>query len=323
VVDCSGLENPDQESLKTLETAEFCGSEHAQYALFTKRSEVGDGSNAGTDDLLGDDRLDLLIRRAHAIIDEALELHPASHVFGMFSGGHDSLCSSHVASLHPAFSGVAHINTTIGVEETRQFVRETAARYGWSLKEYTSPVSYREIVLKHGFPGPGGHLFMYTRLKERCIERLVREHKTHWKDRIGMVTGVRLSESVRRMGNVEPIQRKGGKLWIAPILHWTDEDKDTYMTRFQLVRNPVVARLCMSGECLCGAFAKAGELTALKYEYPEAAKVILDLQEEAAAAGVHADWGTRPPGKRKAPTLGGMLCSDCNQRNFTFMEEAA
>lgn len=274
-------------------------------------------------DLLGDDRLDLLIKQSHAIIDEALQLHPASHLFGMFSGGHDSLCSSHVTSLHPAFSGVAHINTTIGVEETHQFVRDTSARYGWGLVEYTAPVSYRDIVLKHGFPGPGGHLFMYTRLKERCVQFLVRDHKTHWKDRIGLVTGVRLSESVRRMGNVEPISRNGGQLWIAPILHWTDEDKALYMERFQIVRNAVVDDMCMSCECLCGAFAKEGELTALRYHYPETAKLIEGLQEEAAEAGVHAAWGTRPPGKRKAPTMGGMLCSDCNQRNFAFMEAAA
>jgi len=128
---------------------------------------------------------------------------------------------------------------------------------------------------------------------------------------------------VRRMGNVEPIQRKGGQLWIAPILHWTDDDKALYMERYQLVRNQVVIDICMSCECLCGAFAKEGELTALRYHYPETAKMIEDLQVEASDAGVHAAWGTRPPGKRKKPTMGGMLCSDCNQRNFAFMEQAA
>lgn len=271
-------------------------------------------------DLFGSSRLEHLITQSHGIIDEALRLHPASHLFGLFSGGHDSLCSSHVASLHPAFSGVAHIDTTIGVERTRQFVRDTAASYKWDLKEYRPPVSYREIVMKHGFPGPGGHLFMYTRLKERCVQYLVRDHKTHWKDRIGLVTGVRLSESVRRMGNVEPIQRKGGQLWIAPILHWSDDDKIAYMSHFDLPRNPVVDNLCMSGECLCGAFAKEGELTALKYHYPETAALIRDLEADAAEAGVHAEWGTRPPGKKERATMGGMLCSDCNQRNFAFME---
>jgi 3'-phosphoadenosine 5'-phosphosulfate sulfotransferase (PAPS reductase)/FAD synthetase len=272
--------------------------------------------------MFGVNPVDDLVTQAHSIIDQALTLHPASHLFGLFSGGHDSLCSSHVASLHPAFSGVAHIDTTIGIPATKQFVRDTSASFVWPLKEYRPPVSYRDIVLKHGFPGPGGHLFMYTRLKERCVQYLVRDHKTHWKDRIGMVTGVRLSESVRRMGNVEPIQRKGGQLWIAPILNWSDDDKIAYMSHFNLPRNPVVDDLCMSGECLCGAFAADGERVALRYHYPATEALIADLEAEAEEAGVHCKWGTRPPGKRAA-TRGGMLCSSCNQRNFAFMEAAA
>lgn len=277
------------------------------------------------DPVRGAAQLDAKIAQAMGIIDQALDgTHGnVTHLFGMFSGGHDSVTSSHVASLHPAFSGVSHIDTTIGVPETRAYVDRIAALYDWPLKVYRPPVSYREIVLKHGFPGPGGHLFMYTRLKERCIQYLVRDHKAKWKDRIGMVTGVRLSESVRRMGHVEPIQRKGGQLWIAPILHWDDDDKLEYMRRYGIPRNPVVDTMCMSCECLCGAFAKKEELLDLEASYPVTAQVIRDLEAESEAAGVHCKWGTRPPGKRKAATLGGMLCAGCNQKNFAFMEEAA
>lgn len=163
---------------------------------------------------------------------------------------------------------------------------------------------------------------MYTRLKERCVDQLVREHKTRWKDRIGLVTGVRLSESVRRMGHVEPIKRDGAAVWIAPILHWDDDDKLEYMVREELTRNAVVDTICMSGECLCGAFAKKEELVELQHSYPGVAAEILALQEEAEAAGVHAKWGTRPPGSRGKATTGGMLCTSCNQRNFDFMEAA-
>jgi hypothetical protein len=79
----------------------------------------------------------------------------------------------------------------------------------------------------------------------------------------------------------------------------------------------------MSCECLCGSFAKKEEFIELEANYPKAAAEILALQREAEAAGVHAKWGTRPPGKAKAATLGGMLCAGCNQKNFAFMEEAA
>jgi 3'-phosphoadenosine 5'-phosphosulfate sulfotransferase (PAPS reductase)/FAD synthetase len=259
--------------------------------------------------------LETKIKQSMEILDEAVGQHKPSHVFGMFSGGHDSLVATHLASKHSSFTRAAHINTTIGIEQTRQFVRDTARERQWRLLEYTPPVSYRDIVLEHGFPGPGGHRFMYTRLKERCVDRLVREHKTKWNDRIGLVTGVRLSESVRRMGHVEPVKRDGCQLWIAPILHWDDDDKLEYMAREGLKRNAVVDTICMSGECLCGAFAHKEELFELGQAFPDTAAVIHDLQAEAAARGVHCKWGTRPPGKRGKPTKGGMMCSSCNQRN--------
>lgn len=47
-----------------------------------------------------------------------------SAVYGLFSGGHDSLCSTHIASTMPNFKGVVHANTGIGIEETREFVRD-------------------------------------------------------------------------------------------------------------------------------------------------------------------------------------------------------
>lgn len=257
------------------------------------------------------------------IIDGAIREHPnMTHLFALFSGGHDSSCSSHVAARHPAFSGAAHINTTIGVEETRQHVRTFSAEQGWVLREYFPPVSYRDIILQYGFPGPGGHSLMYARLKERCVRQLVREHKAKRFDRVGLVTGVRLSESVRRMGHVQAVQREGAKLWIAPILHWDDDDKDEYMALNALPRNPVVDRMCMSCECLCGAYARKSELIELEIHYPAAAAVIHQLQREAEARGVHAKWGTRPPGGRRKPSMGGKLCSQCNQRNiFDYLNE--
>lgn len=253
------------------------------------------------------------IQQSMQIIDDALAAHKVTHLFGLFSGGHDSLCATSIASKHPAFSGAAHMNTTIGIQETRIFVRVTSRDYQWRLKEYRPPVSYRNIVLEHGFPGPGGHQFMYARLKERCIRQLVRDHKQKFFDRIGLVTGVRLSESVRRMGHVKPVQRNGAQLWISPILHWTDEDKNEYMAREQLPRNPVVDTMCMSGECLCGAFARKEEMAEIEFYYPDAAAEIHRLEAEAAALGLHAKWGTRPPGGRRK-SRGGIMCASCNAK---------
>lgn len=251
------------------------------------------------------------VAQSHAILNQAFAEHAVAAMFGLFSGGHDSLVATHLASQHPRFTAAAHMNTTIGIEATRRFVRSTSEAYQWRLREFLPPATYREIVLEHGFPGPGGHRFMYIRLKERSVRQLVREAKTRRADRIMLVTGVRLSESTRRMGNVEPIARDRAQLWVAPILHWTDDDKDEYMALHSLPRNPVVDRLCMSGECLCGAFAKPEEMAELEEAYPEVAEELRGLERDAAAAGVYARWGKRP-GRRVGTT--GAMCSSCDAR---------
>jgi hypothetical protein len=44
--------------------------------------------------------------------------------------------------------------------------------------------------------------------------------------------------------------------------------------------NPVYQYLCKSGECLCGAFAKPGELIELAVHYPETYKRLNNLYME-------------------------------------------
>jgi 3'-phosphoadenosine 5'-phosphosulfate sulfotransferase (PAPS reductase)/FAD synthetase len=283
-----------------------------------ERRGRGSSGSGGLSDGVADTpmTLDYKIAEANAILDEAVRQFDPSHMFALFSGGHDSLCASHVASLHPNFSGAAHINTTIGIEETRQFVRDTCKSLGWRLDEYYPPVSYRDIVRKEGFPGPGAHRFMYIRLKERCLNQLIRENKVKRHDRILLVTGVRAQESKRRMGHVVPINQEGVRVWVAPIINWSSEDKWNYIERYGLKQNPVVNKLCMSGECLCGAFARPGELTEIRESFPDTAAYIEQLQVEAAAAGVHAKWGTRPPGKRKQKSdMTGTMCWSCDAKS--------
>ena len=65
------------------------------------------------------------------LLTEAVSVHRPAAVFALFSGGHDSLCSTTIASRHPQFTAAVHINPGIGIEETRVFVRETCSRKGW------------------------------------------------------------------------------------------------------------------------------------------------------------------------------------------------
>ncbi len=80
-------------------------------------------------------------------------------------------------------------------------------------------------------------------------------------------------------------------MWVAPLLNWSHEDKHAYLDAHLLPRNPVVEKLCMSGECLCGAFARKGELDEIAFWYPETAARIRALEVRAAEAGVPCRWG--------------------------------
>ena len=252
------------------------------------------------------------VREGLDILAGAVERYRPVKVFALFSGGHDSLCSTHLASRSPRFDGGVHIDTGIGIEQTRAFVRATCERHGWPLREYRPPMSYEEIVLRWGFPGPAGHSLVYGRLKERCLRQLVRENKSGRRDRVLLVSGIRRQESRRRMGYVEPVQADGARVWVAPLLNWSHEDKHAYLDAHSLPRNPVVEKLCMSGECLCGAFARKGELDEIAFWYPEAAARIRALEARAAEAGVPCRWGQPPDtAKRTAPTPTVGLCWSC------------
>ena len=62
---------------------------------------------------------------ASKVLDQAIAACKPKAVFGLFSGGHDSLTATYVASQHSAFTAAVHINTGIGIEATREFVRKT------------------------------------------------------------------------------------------------------------------------------------------------------------------------------------------------------
>jgi 3'-phosphoadenosine 5'-phosphosulfate sulfotransferase (PAPS reductase)/FAD synthetase len=220
-------------------------------------------------------------------------------LYAMFSGGHDSICSTHVASTLPGFQGVIHINTGIGIEDTTKYVRETCEHFGWHLWELRPEVEYEDLVLERGgFPsGPQSHNSMLFHLKQRPLRQFIQIVKEKRSDKIALVTGVRHQESQRRMnsGISVPVRKDGAKLWLNPILNWTERDKNAYMEEHGLPRNQVTDLLHRSGECLCGALARREELADIVAWYPEAGQRILDLEARCKAEGLDAHkWAGKP-----------------------------
>jgi 3'-phosphoadenosine 5'-phosphosulfate sulfotransferase (PAPS reductase)/FAD synthetase len=99
------------------------------------------------------------IAASQAILDKAYIEHNPVAIFLMFSGGHDSLTATHVgatwANERRIPFKVAHINTGIGIEQTREFVRETCSEHEWPLVELHADreeQTYEYIVRRYGKP---------------------------------------------------------------------------------------------------------------------------------------------------------------------------
>jgi 3'-phosphoadenosine 5'-phosphosulfate sulfotransferase (PAPS reductase)/FAD synthetase len=213
-------------------------------------------------------------------------------IFALFSGGHDSLAATIVASRMPGFAGVVHLNTGIGIEQTRTFVRETCAGQGWPLVELRSDATYETLVLERGgFPyGPQAHASMYWHLKQRPLRRWLQSVVP-----VELVTGIRRAESQRRMRATisTPVRQEGRTLWRSPILDWTKADCSDLIEREGFKRNEVVDLLHRSGECLCGALARSEEILEVDVWYPEVGQRIHALERECERRGlVAATWAS-------------------------------
>lgn len=205
--------------------------------------------------------------------------------YALFSGGHDSLVSTHYCMTTRRTEKVLHLDTGTGLEENEQFVIDVCEQYDWPLRIEEAPVSFKEFLLEYGdgepygFPGPALHLITYIMLKERSLQNLAAEHegKPHY------WTGVRADETQRRMETVGDGETKEMSKWWwhSPISDWTEDDLDDYREEHDLPANPVVQNIHRSGECFCGAFAERDEeLIDLQANYPDHFEWLMDLEQE-------------------------------------------
>lgn len=267
------------------------------------------------------ERVTELLADSHAIVDEGIErlVGPKHRLMGtviLYSGGNDSTTLAHI--FRERATHAAHINTGIGIEQTREFVRKVCDRWELPLIEHgpDEKNSYRTLVLDQGFPGPAHHFKMYQRLKERGLRKVRREFVTDpRRERVMFLAGRRRNESGRR-ANVPEFERIGSTVWVSPLVRWTKLDMQTYrLMQSDVPVNEVADLIHMSGECLCGSFAKPGELEEVGYWFPEVAKGIAQLEQEVRATGKHAEercrwgWGAYRTGRR---SRSGPLCSSCD-----------
>lgn len=228
----------------------------------------------------------LILRAARRHLVEA-DGRQVAGVVGMFSGGNDSTTVVHMHRSELTHVGMA--NTLVGIEQTRQYVRDAAAAMNLPLVEKSSPRwedSYEAHVLDHGFPGRGKHPLIYQRIKQRAF-RAIRSHVlteqglTGRSGRVVLVMGRRRTESEKR-ADVPELERDGSMVYASTIVNWTKLDLNTYrLMAGDVPRNQVSDLVHMSGECLCGCYAKPGERDMISQFYPEPFTGVIDRLQDA------------------------------------------
>lgn len=279
-----------------------------------------------------------LVEEARDLLALAIEKHVTNDgrmvaaTVVLYSGGNDSTTLAHIFRRDVDYA--AHANTTIGIEETRDFVRNTCEEWGLPLIERKPPRiedQYRALVLDQGFPGPAMHYKMFQRLKERALEQIRRELVANpRKERIVFLAGRRRQESARR-ANIPEMERRGSVVYVSPLVNWTKLDLNTYrLMAGDVPRNQASDLIHMSGECLCGAFAAPGERSEIDAWFPTALDEVRELEAMLADRADIPDhrktwgWGADPALKALdgKPSKTGALCSSCDVR-FAELEDIA
>jgi len=229
------------------------------------------------------------IEKALLRIDEAVKKFEIDAIYGLFSGGDDSICSTHLASLYApqtsVFKGCIHAETRTGPisKMSSDWVKQFCAEQGWHVNSKTPATTYLMMIAEHGFPGPSSHQYMYRYLKERVFAHAKKEEKARLKlKHIAFVTGMRRSESTNR-ANTPFYEQIKSDYFISPIADWSEQDCLDYIAYMGLERNPVKMNTGISGECKCGSHASPSE-RAIDFELYPTQREWVKLAEDMVAA---------------------------------------
>jgi 3'-phosphoadenosine 5'-phosphosulfate sulfotransferase (PAPS reductase)/FAD synthetase len=283
------------------------------------------------------ERFDYLTFVAHDTLSIAIEQFSKRYriagIVCMFSGGNDSTTLAHM--FRGRVSHFGHSNTQVGIEPTRQYVRDTASKWNVPLLEKfpekgygyedlvlgrarsKTPRAKYEFIWPGGFPGPARHPMVFQKLKERGMDQMRNELVRHsFQERVIFLAGRRAQESSRRTsrfqaGSITPIEERGSVVWVSPLLKWTKLDLNEYRRRNPDVpANEVSDLLHMSGECLCGCFAHPGELDEIEEWYPTMARYLRNLQRKVVRAGLDIPAKACVWGQSKGKVCASGICNN-------------
>lgn len=199
--------------------------------------------------------------------------------YALFSGGYDSLVSTHKAMEDGDAESVVYLETSSGLPANRQFVQDTCAEFGWDLKILPPTLSLKEFAIRYGFPKAGAHSWAFRYFKAHAISRFT----TTIGKRPEFITGVYRHESDRRFKHVDSrVQKRDRWNYRSDVWNWREHQFDDYRQDHALPESNVVEALNRSGDCFCMAYGtRDEELLALRSAgFDDHADWLLGVEEE-------------------------------------------
>jgi 3'-phosphoadenosine 5'-phosphosulfate sulfotransferase (PAPS reductase)/FAD synthetase len=209
----------------------------------------------------------------------------AIHCF--FSGGRDSALACFIAHQVAQRRGwsfrLVHIDTTIAIKQTREYVHQYAEWLGAELVVIRPEKTFREYAAQYGmWPSlyPQRFRWCYRDLK---LKPLTEYHKQNYKKGDIVVMGVRKSESKFRdkfytqTFFIRDYDGVKARVW-APLLHVDEPTLVRLIERFGIPRNPVW-RFGFSGECLCLAGTPIHRIALILRYFPEEREILLEIDD--------------------------------------------
>lgn len=265
------------------------------------------------------------------ILARAYALWNPSWIFLLYSGGYDSVCSTHIAWQWAKAEGIQHkvkvisADTGVAADGWREYVARVASAEGWrhEIWDNPNPEFYYENVREFGFPHTKQMHWqiMYRNLKERIFDAVRAAHKTSERDRCMLVSGMRREESTQRANTPEWLQ-DGAGLWVSPLVEWTEVDVYSHRASHGFEPNPFYEQGLGSGDCECN-WGQFVDLETLEEYSPQLAAKIRPVHEY--SLEVHGwGYGERPSKDLLAEragqiTLPGIepivnLCASCGRK---------
>jgi len=207
----------------------------------------------------------------------------------IFSGGKDSALACYIAKRVADIRGwefrLVHIDTTIYIKETREYVYRYAEWLGVELAVIKPERTFQEYAAKFGmWPSLYPYRFRWC-MRELKLKPTIRYLQESYRPGDLVVLGIRGSESRFREKLYKQVfvdHVYGGKvkvkLWM-PLLRVDDSTVMKLVRQYGIPESPVWRKLGFSGECLCLAGMPLHEMYLLVRYYPEEFKLILEIDK--------------------------------------------